>query len=362
MIGDEAPPRRSIVWRAAKQPGAPPGTVMHVGRRRLERVLIHTLDYGPDHLDEREDASLAECRELFAAQSVTWVDVVGLHDVDLLREIGDVLRLHPLMLEDIPSTRQRPKVEEYPDHLFVVLRMLQWPEGAPDIQDEQVSLVLGPHYVVSFQEQPGDVFEPVRERLRHGRGLLRSRGPDYLAYTLMDAVVDHYFGLLERLGAEVEELEDQVLLRPGADPIRRIHHARRQSALARRSIWPLREVLSTVYRGEHPLVSDETRLFVRDVYDHSVQVIDTLETVRELTASVMDLHMSTVSNRMNEVMKVLTIMASIFIPLSFLAGLYGMNFDVMPELHVPWGYPALLGVMAVLAGGMLWYFRRRGWL
>lgn len=345
-----------------KPPGSAPGSLLYVGDRTEGQTTVHYMDYDPEHLLEEELERVESCFHLFETPSITWLDVVGLADVEQIRALGERLDVHPLLLEDVLSTRQRPKVEEYPQHLFIVLRMLQWPEGEPSLLDEQVSLILGENYVISFQERAGDVFGPVRERLRSARGSIRTRGPDYLAYALMDSVVDHYFGILERIGDEVEVLEDAAVSAPGPSMTRSIHHLKRQTAMARRSIWPLREVLGTIYRGEHPLIAESTRLFLRDVYDHSVQVIDTLETLRDVAAGVMDLHMSAVSNRMNEIMKVLTIMSSLFIPLSFLAGLYGMNFDVMPELHYRWGYPVLLVVMLVIAVGLIAWFRRKGWI
>lgn len=351
-----------LVRPLAKAPGSHPGSLIYVGAHAEGGFSVHYMDYDQDHLTEAEVDTVDACFEMFDTPTVTWVDVVGLAAVDQIRTLGEHLDIHPLVLEDVLHTRQRPKVEEYPNHLFVVLRMLQWDQGETSLRDEQVSLVIGENYVISFQERPGDVFGPVRERLRSGRGNIRTRGPDYMAYALMDAVVDHYFGILERIGDEVEKLEDVALTAPDTSVTRHLHHLKRQTALARKSVWPLREVLAAIYRGEHPLVSEGTRLFVRDVHDHAVQIIDTLETLRDVAAGVRDLHMSAVSNRMNEIMKVLTIMASLFIPLSFLAGVYGMNFDVMPELHYRWGYPALLVLMLAVTIGMLTYFRRKGWL
>lgn len=351
-----------LVRPSVKKPGAGPGHLVFTGAHADEGTTVEYMDYDAEKLEEAQVDHVADCFGFFETPSVTWVDIVGLSDVEQIRALGEHLDLHPLLLEDVLSTRQRPKVEEYPNQLFVVIRMLQWPEGETDLIDEQVSLVVGDNYVISFQERSGDVFGPVRERIRSARGTIRRRGSDYMAYALMDAVVDHYFGILERIGDKVEALEERTL--EGLDPsmTHRIHHLKRQTALTRRSIWPLREVLGTIYRGEHPLIAEETKLFFRDVYDHSVQVIDTLETLRDVAAGVMDLHMSAVSNRMNEIMKVLTIMSSMFIPLSFMAGVYGMNFDVMPELHVRWAYPALLIAMLTVVVGMLTWFRRKGWL
>ena len=344
-----------------KKAGAAPGTLVHVGQRKVERVTLSYFDYDQELLREVEDADIEQCFDRISEPSVTWVNVSGLHDVELIRTIAQRTELHPLVVEDILDTNQRPKVEEYDGALYVVLRMLSQGEGAYSPIDEQVSLVLGPRFVLSFQERVGDVFEPVRERIRSGGGNLRKRGADYLAYALMDAVVDRYFESLEALGDQIETVENEVLDDASAQALGRIQELRRNALVVRRAVWPLREVIGSLYRTDSGLVAEDTRIFLRDVHDHAVQVIDAAETLRELAAGVMDLHMSAVSNRMNEVMKVLTMIATIFIPLSFLAGLYGMNFDTMPELHLPWAYPALLALMAVLGAGMLFYFKRKGW-
>jgi len=333
-----------------------------VGQRKMETVVVSLFDFDADHLLEVGSASLDECFARLSQPTVTWINVWGLHDVELIRQIAERTNLHPLVVEDILDTEQRAKVEEYDGAIYAVLRMLSPDEEGHHPLDEQVSLVLGPSFVLSFQERKGDVFDHVRERIRSGgAGRIRRRGPDYLAYALIDAIVDRYFGSLETLGDQIESAEERVLEDASQGALRAIQGLRRNALVVRRAVWPLREVIGSMYRTESELVTDDTRVFLRDVHDHAVQVIDAAETLRELAAGVMDLHMSAVSNRMNEVMKVLTMIATIFIPLSFLAGLYGMNFDVMPELHTPWGYPALLSVMAVLGVSMLYYFKRKGW-
>ena len=264
-------------------------------------------------------------------------------------------------MEDILNTDQRPKVEEYPGYLYIVLRMLQFDEQRQQIHSEQLSLVLGKNFVLSFQERPGDVFEGVRERLRAGRRIRFMRS-DYLTYALLDAVVDHYFEMLEHIGEQVEVLEDQVIDNPGPDTLARMHHYKREMLLLRKSIWPLRELLSRLARDESTLISEETRLYLRDVYDHVIHVMDSIDTIRELLVSMLDLYLSSVSKRTNEIMKVLTIFASLFMPLTFIVGVYGMNFDVMPELRWPWGYPVVMLVMAILVGALLVLFRRRRWI
>ena len=325
-------------------------------------MVIRLMDYDRDSLEELTLDRIEECFPAAEAPPVSWVNVDGLHDVSIIEAVGDRFGIHRLALEDVLSTSQRPKVEDYEGHSLIVLQMLFFDPEAESLTSEQVSLILGSTYVFSFQEREGDVFEPVRQRLRAGKGKLRTMGADYLAYTLIDAIVDSYFKILEDVGDRIEELEEQVFDEPQIEILHRVHRLRRETLVLRRAIWPLREALGLMYRGEVETITEPTQVFFRDVYDHSVQVIDAVETLREVLAGAMDLYMSGVSNRMNEVMKVLTVISTIFIPLSFFAGLYGMNFAYMPELGVRWAYPALLVVMGSLAAGMLWFFRRRGWL
>jgi len=351
-----------LVDRVTKAPGSTPGLLVHTGQRKVENVRIRLIDYDVDKLVELTLDGVDESFPYADRPPVTWVNIDGLHDASVAEAVADRFGVHRLALEDVLSPNQRPKVENYGDHYLVILKMLSFDEESDSVVAEQLSLIAGQRYLFSFQERFGDVFEPVRERLRHGKGRIRSRGTDYLAYALIDAVVDNYFRVLESMGDIIEDLEETALGQPKMETLHRIHHLRREMLVVRRSVWPLREVLGQMYRGELELVSEETQLFLRDVHDHSVQVIDTTETLREVLSGAMDLYLSGVSNRMNEVMKVLTIIATIFIPLSFFAGLYGMNFEYMPELGIRWAYPALLAFMAVVSGGMLWAFRRRGWL
>jgi magnesium transporter len=240
--------------------------------------------------------------------------------------------------------------------------MLQWDAAREEVVVEHVSLILGPSFVISFQERPGDVFGPTRERIRGGKGRVRKMGADYLAYCLADAIVDGYFAVLENLGDRIEDVESILVSNPSNDTLRAVHHLKRENLLLRKSVWPLREVINGLDRSESELITDPTHVYMRSVYDHSIQVIDTMETFRDMLAGMLDTYLSSLSNRMNEVMKVLTIIATIFIPLTFVAGIYGMNFQSMPELAWPWGYPAALAVMAIVAAGMVYYFRRKKWL
>ena len=352
--------RKLVVKRGGKL-GAPPGTLLHIGRHKPDSAAIRLITYGPEQLEESAVENLARFQRPERAGQISWLNVDGLADPAVVESLGSLYELHPLVMEDILNTDQRPKVEEYPGYLYIVLRMLQFDKDRQQIHSEQLSLVLGKNHVLSFQERPGDVFEGVRERLRAGRRIRFMRS-DYLTYALLDAVVDHYFEMLEYIGEQVEELEDQVIDAPGPDTLARMHHYKREMLLLRKSIWPLRELLSRLARDENPLISEETRLYLRDVYDHVVHVMDSIDTIRELLVSMLDLYLSSVSKRTNEIMKVLTIFASLFMPLTFIVGVYGMNFDVMPELRWAWGYPAVMLLMLVLVVGLLVLFRRRRWI
>ncbi len=348
--------------RQKKAPGAAPGTLVHTGEVKTERVQIHRMDYDAERLDERELAAVDEAFPLEEGPSVTWLNVDGLHDVQVVQTLGERLGLHPLVTEDILSTGQRPKLDDYEDLVFIVLRMIQFDSDRQELIDEQLSLIVGPGYVVSLQERPGDVFEPVRERLRSSKGRIRSVGADYLAYALVDAVVDHYFVTLESLSEAIEDVSEEILESPDSASLERVHDLKRSLVFMRKSIWPLREVAAKLVRGEAPVFQPSTLVFVRDVYDHAVQCIDTVESLRDIVAGMHDVYLSSLSHRMNEVMKVLTIIATIFIPLTFVAGIYGMNFQYMPELEWRWGYFGALGIMALIAGIMLVLFRRKRWL
>jgi len=341
--------------------GLPPGTPVYVGRDRTGPVNVSVLDFDADRVEERKDVPAAECAPMRDSATTTWIDVDGVHDAGAVEELCAQFGIHPLVVEDIVNTGQRPKIEEHEDYLYLVVRMLRRDE-AGELRSEQVSILLGPHWVISFQEEPGDVFEPVRERIRTGKGRIRKSGPDYLAYALLDAVVDHYFVVFEPYADRVEEVEADLARNPDPAVLDTIHRLKRELIGVRRAVWPLREALSTLARTESPLVRRQTVLFLRDVYDHAVQVIDTVEAFRDTVSGLLDLYLSSVSNRMNEVMKVLTIIATIFIPLTFIAGIYGMNFRFMPELGWRWAYFGVLGVMAAVAIGMVFYFRRKRWL
>lgn len=350
-----------LVPKRSKKSGLPPGTLIHIGEKKTDAVRLKAFDY-----DE------AQCREhdLPSPDGLTlpppprkaWIDAGGIHRLDMVEALGRQLALHPLLLEDVVNTDQRPKLDDYGSYGYVVLKMLYAGERRDEIQVEQVSLVFGEHFLLSFQENGSDVFEPIRERLRTGKGRLRQLGVDYLLYSLIDAVVDRYFVLLETLGERVETLHDALLAEAKPELIKEIHAVKRELLFLRRVVWPLREVISGLQRMDAPLVSDATKPFLRDVYDHVIQIMDTIETLREMASGMLDIYLSSVSYRLNAVMKVLTVITTIFMPLTFIVGIYGMNFEHMPELSWAWGYPLVLLVMGAIAGGMLIAFKKKGWL
>ena len=346
-------------------PGTSPGTLTRPETSRVSKVTVRVMDYCEARVEEKEVASLEECFTFRDSPTITWIDVSGLQDLSLLQELGIHFGLHPLALEDVLNTGQRPKLEEFDDNCFIVMKELRLEAG---VQAEQISLFLGKGWVITFQEAPGDPFEPVRERIRKGKGRIRKMGADYLTYALIDALVDGAFPILERLGERLEDLEKNLVGNPTRKQLQELYALRRELLYLRRATWPQREVIHALQREESDLVQPGTRVYLRDCYDHTIQILDLLETYRDLAAGMLDLYLSSVSNRLNEIMKVLTIMATIFIPLTFLTGLYGMNFNTaaspwnMPELNWYWGYPSLLLVMLGVVGVMLYYFWRKRWL
>lgn len=353
---------RDSVDERSEKAGLPPGTLVHVGERRSTDVSITVIDYDEDELTEREVEEVEECFEYRDKKSVTWINVEGLHDVDVIEKIGDKYGFHPLLLEDILNTEQRPKMDDYDSHLMIAMKMISFDPQQTEVLDEHVSIILGYDFVISFQETKGDVWDPVRERIRKNRGRIRRTGADYLVYALMDAVVDNYFVVLENIGDQLEFLDETLVEDPDHEVLQEIHDLKREMIYLRRSVWPVREVVGSLERQQPELVDESTRIYLRDVYDHTIQIIDTIESYRDVLASMVDIYLSSVSNKTNEIMKVLTIMAAIFIPLTFIAGVYGMNFEYMPELGLWWGYPAVIALMAGIAGVMLVYFRSRDWI
>jgi magnesium transporter len=346
-------------------PGTAPGT-LPVSVAPTQEVSMRTLCYSDEELTESDSVDVSSIREIPAGQ-VSWLDLVG-HDIGLIAQIGQRLGLHPLAVEDVVNVGQRPKTEDFGDALFIVVDLPRRGEGAGTVAKEQISLILQDSRVVTFREAPGPVFDPVVKRLRGASGRIRRAGPDYLVYALIDTVVDHYFPVLDGIGQDIEDLEEAILERAAHAHLAALHRIKSELVVLRKSAWPMRDAVGRLYRLEHAQITQETQVFLRDVADHLAVIVDMIETYREMVISLTDLYLSSMSNRMNEVMKVLTIIATIFIPLSFIAGLYGMNFDRsasplnMPELGWYWGYPMALGVMAAVALGLLLFFRRRRWI
>jgi magnesium transporter len=344
-------------------PGSSPGTL--TSEEDAAPPAITALLYGPDVVEEREILSVSELAELRGARPVLWVNVNGVGHPSTLHEIGALFGLHRLALEDIAHVPQRPKVEDYGDHLLIVARS---PVLTAQVNAEQIGIVLGSDFVLTFQERPGDPFDPVRTRIREGVGRIRRAGPDYLTYAVLDAVVDHYYPVLETFGERLDELEQAILEADRPSRMGALHALKRELVVLRRALWPKREAVNAMVRDPHQLVEAETRIYLRDTYDHVIQAIELVESYREMAASLTDLHLSIVGQKTNEIMRVLTVFAAIFIPLTFFVGIYGMNFDPeaspwnMPELGWRYGYPFALGVMALMAGSMLWFFYSRGWL
>ena len=351
-----------ITKSARKLAGQSPGTLTYIGESKEEKVKIKIIDYNQSDLTEKEVGSIEDCRSFRTKDAVTWINITGIHDMTVIEALGKEFNLHPLLLEDVVNTEQRPKMDDYEDYLFIVLKMLYTAKTSRRIQHEQLSLILMPGVVISLQEFEEDVFDPVRERIRKAKGRIRTTGADYLMYALIDTIVDHYFHLFEDIGEQVETLQEEVITAPQPQTLNQIQDLKREMIFLRKSVWPLREIISALVRGEPGLVSADVILYLRDVYDHTIQVIDTVETYRDMLSGMLDIYLSSVSNKMNEVMKVLTIIATIFIPLTFLAGIYGMNFKYMPELEFQWSYPLLWVVMISVFGLMLIYFKRKKWL
>ena len=348
--------------KRSKKLGLPPGAMVHVGEKKVERITMSVLDYDEERVEEKDLKNVEEAIPFKETPTVTWLNVNGLHDVGILKKLGDHFNIHPLILEDILNTHQRPKIEVFDDYVYIVLKMIGYNEDSKELNIEQVSLILGPHYVITLQERPGDIFDSLRTRIRDNKGRIRRGAPDYLTYAIIDIVVDHYFLVLEKLGETIEIMEDAVVEHPTPSLMHEMHYLKSELIALRKAVWPLREMISTVVREEIGLITENSMPYFHDIYDHTIQVVDTVETYRDMVSGLLDVYLSSVSNKMNEVMKVLTIIATIFIPLTFIAGIYGMNFDFMPELHWRWAYPAVWGFMLVILVGMIVYFRKKKWL
>ena len=345
-----------------RQAGLAPGTLVHIGEKKVEDVRITVMDFDGEGFREKVVESVDECFAYRDKPTTTWINVDGVHDVGIIEKLGACYGIHPIVLEDIVNTVQRPKMLDFGDYIFLSLKMLYFEGSRDQVKVEQVSLILGLNFVISFQEDVGDVFDPVRDRIRKGTGKLRRAGADYLAYSLIDSIVDGYFTVFEWLGERIEEIQERLIVDPTAENLQTIHHLKSEMIELRKAVWPLREVIANLERVESPLVRKDTLIFLRNVYGHTIEIIETIESFRDLMAGMIDIYLSSLSMKLNEVMKVLTIIATIFIPLTFVVGIYGMNFRYMPELGWRFGYPMVMLVVLALGVSMLVYFRRKRWL
>ncbi len=353
---------KKIFKKKSKSAGLTPGTLVHIGERLMEKPKISIIDYSSNQLEEKTVESIEECCAYQEKPTITWINIDGIHQADIIEQIGHSFQIHPLTLEDIMNTSQRPKIDYFPGYIFIALKMFYWDEAEQEIAIEHISLILTDHTVLSFQEREGDVFNSVRERIKKKTSKIRKSGADYLVYSLLDSIVDQYFLILEKLGDKTELLEDALIKQPSPENLRVVHQGKRNLIFLRNAVWPLREIINKLEKDESKLIQKNTKLFLRDVYDHTIQVIETVEALRDMVSGLLDIYLSSVSNKMNEVMKVLTIIATIFIPLTFLAGIYGMNFEYMPELSWKWAYPATLSVMFIVGIGMYFFFKKKNWL
>ncbi|MCX6688478.1 MAG: magnesium/cobalt transporter CorA [Methanoregula sp.] len=345
----------------SKWAGQPPETPHVNGELSHQPVRITVIDYDATHFQEKQVDLISECFPFRDTETVTWINVDGLGDTKIIEDLGNCFTIHPLILEDIFNAGQRPKMEDLDKYIYLSLKMLSCTNTEKDIKIEHFSMIIGSNFLLSFQEDVGDIFDPVRERIRKD-GRIRKFGPDYLAYALIDGIVDNYFVVMEKLEEQVEDLEEELLVNPTQASLQKINQLKKDMIFLRKSVWPLREVINNLERSESPLIKESTTIYLRDVYDHTIQVIDTLETFRDMVSGMIDIYLSGLSYKMNEIMKVLTLIATIFIPLTFVVGLYGMNFKNMPEIEWEFGYYSVLIVMVIMVAGMLFFFRRKKWI
>jgi magnesium transporter len=348
--------------KRSRKTGLPPGTLVHIGEQKIEKATVTIIDYDENKCQEKQAGTIEECLVFKDKLTVTWVAVKGLHDTEFIEKMGQCFNLHPLLLEDVLNTEQRPKIENYENYLFLVLKMISYDDERKGIKAEQISLVLGANHVISFQEREVSVLDEIRSRIKINKGRIRKLGADYLAYSLIDIIIDNYFTVLEKLGETIDVLEEELVKNIRPQTLHHIHRLKWEMMLLRKSVWPLRELIGTLERGESELIQKTTCVYLRDVYDHTIQVIESVETYRDILSGMLDIYLSSINNKTNEIMKVLTMIATIFIPLTFIVGIYGMNFDFMPELKIKWAYPALLLLMGVIAVFMAVYFRKKKWL
>lgn len=350
-----------FVHKNIKNVGLPPGTLIHTGEDRTDPIEIELIEYDKDNLRKTLITDMASLKSQRRGDSVLWINVNGVHIIRAIEEIGEIFGIHPLTLEDIVNIGQRSKIEIYDEYVFIVMKMLQFIEDKNEIASENICFVIAEDFLISFQETKGDIFDSVRDRIRKSKGRIRSSSSDYLAYALIDTMVDHYFIILEELGEKIQDLEEDILGNPTHDTLEDIHEFKREIIFFRKQIGPIREILNVFRKEGLPILRENTALYISDVYDHAIQIMDNIDSFRDILSGMLDIYLSTISNKMNEVMKLLTIISTIFIPLTFIAGIYGMNFKYMPELEWRWGYFTVWGIMLIIFGVMVWYFKKKKW-
>ncbi len=352
---------KKLADKISRKKGLPPGTLVHVGEQKTEEVKILVIEYNEQDFNVCDVKKVNECSHSYKGEMTKWIDVVGIHDVNVIAEIGSLYNLHPLVMEDILNTNQRPKVDDWGEYTYIVLKMLHFDGKTGEIVPEQASIILGEKLVITFQETKGDDFLPVIDRIINDQGRIRKTGADYLAYALLDSIIDNYFGILEKLGEKIETLEAELIEKPTQETVNTIHFLKREMIFLRKSVWPLREVIAALERGESSRIGDSTRMYVKDIYDHVIQIIDTIELFRDMLSGMIDIYLSSINNRMNQVMKLLTIITTIFIPLSFITGIYGMNFSYIPGFELRYGVLVVLTAMVLIAVFMLYFFKKKKW-
>ncbi|MBM3707233.1 MAG: magnesium/cobalt transporter CorA [Actinobacteria bacterium] len=347
--------------KRSSKAGMPAGSLIHIGEKKVDKIKIKLINYSEHDFIEQDIKDIEQCFEYKDEKTVTWINIDGIHDIEILSKLGDCFGFHPLILEDILNTEQRPKIEDFTDYIYIVLKMIDYEKNLKEITFEQVSIILGKNYLISLQEKPLDIYEPIKNIIKNDRSKIRKAGSDYLAYLLIDSIIDNYFSVLENVGERIENIENKLVSNPSPKTLKAIHNLKRDMLFLRKSVWPLREVISKLERGEISLIKNSTKIYIRDIYDHIIQVIDTIETYRDMLSGMIDIYLSSISNRLNEVMKILTIISTIFIPITFIASIYGMNFKFMPEFSWKWSYPVVWVIMLAVIITMVIYFKRKKW-
>ncbi|MBS3055888.1 MAG: magnesium/cobalt transporter CorA [Candidatus Aenigmarchaeota archaeon] len=350
---------KKLAENLSKKAGLPPGSVVYVGKKISEKVIIRMMDYTKDYVIEKEVKNIDDCFSFFKKPSTTWIDVGGVHQTEILKKIKDYLGLHPLLVEDIANTNHRIKIEYFENYIFIFLKMIDYDK---EIKIEQVSLIIGPKFVISFQEMSSNKFDVIKDRIKNSKSKLRKMDSSYLAYTLIDTIIDNYFVVLEKLGEKIEKMEHELIENPKHEIMIKFLTLKRELIFLRKSVWPVREIINSLQKDGGKIFKENTEIYLKDIYDHTVQIIETIEILREISFEMVEIYLSSVNNKMNDIMKMLTVIATIFIPLTFITSIYGMNFVNMPELSYPIAYPIILIFMAFIGVMMFLYFRKKGWV